>query len=176
MAVDIVLLISIADIKKHTIIDDNVDDNLLIGAIDTAQNIKLPIIIGENLYNKLINLALNKKLNDPENVKYKELKETYIFNYLKQQTLAESILPLTYKLRSKGVVTNSDNSSGVSPVNMKDAQTLINFYEDSASFYGKRLVDYLEKNSQYFPEYKSEICNQLSPKSPYNIGINTIDW
>lgn len=157
-------LISIEILKDNTILNENLDDSILISGLQSAQDINLQTIIGEGLYNTLQDMVISGEIDS--NTKYKNLVIDYIQDFLKYQTLSETIIPLTFKFKSKGVVTNSDNTSGVNPISLKDAQVLVNFYQDRASFFGKRLSDHL--NSGTYKEYGSGI---LKPKSVYNIGI-----
>lgn len=158
-------LITIEILKDNTILNENLDDSILISGLQTAQDINLQTIIGEGLYNKLQDMVISGEIDS--NAKYKNLVIDYIQNFLKYQTLSETVIPLTFKFKSKGIVTNSDNTSGVSPISMKDAQTLVNYYQDRAAFFGKRLSDFLNCNN--FKEYRSGILKPT--KSIYNLGI-----
>lgn len=156
-------LITMAILKDSTVLNDNVDENILMVGLELAQEIHLQQIIGGNLYNTLIDKVVNG-ITD-----YNELITDYIQPFLKFQVLSETIIPLTFKFKTKGVVTNGDYNNGVSPISMKDATQMVNYYTDRATFFGNRLTDYLTRNRSQYPEYGG--CIGLAPKRQTNIGI-----
>ena len=167
-------LISIDKLKESSVLNENIDDQILMASLITAQDINLQSILGEKLYFKIQELIINGDINNKNNIEYSKLITDYIQNYLKFNVLSESIIPLTFKFKSKGVVQNSDPQSGVTPITMKDAQILVNYYEDRSAFFAQRLIDYLTKNHKLFPEYNMSKCdpNVLGPaNNVYNCGI-----
>lgn len=167
-------LITIDKLKESSILNDNIDDQILMSSLITAQDINLQNILGTTLYFKIQDLVINGDINNKTNIEYQKLITDYIQNYLKFNVLSESVIPLTFKFKSKGVVQNSDPQSGVTPITMKDAQILVNYYEDRSAFFAKRLIEYLIKNHKLFPEYSISNCdpNVLGPaNNMYNCGI-----
>src|SRR5574344_2154028 len=152
-------LITIDKLKESSILNDNIDDQILMSSLITAQDINVQNILGTKLYFKIQDLVINGDISNKTNIEYQKLITDYIQNYLKFNVLSESVIPLTFKFKSKGVVQNSDPQSGVTPITMKDAQILIN---------------YLIKNHKLFPEYSISNCdpNVLGPANNiYNCGI-----
>lgn len=147
-------LISIDEIKS-TILNENVDDKYILDAIFSVQSLQLQELIGSKLLNTLLNgLELNEEgesvftLDD----KYYNLIIDYIQPYLKKQVTANLIIPLNYKLRNAGLVTNTD--SNFNSVGYKEAQSVQQYLQDEASAFANLLTKYLKQNNNLFPEYK----------------------
>lgn len=152
-----IFLISENVLKSETILNDNVGAEFIRPAIETSQDIHLQQLIGSMLLDKLYDLIDTNDIEKPEFAHYKTLIDEYITNYLKYKVLAEITVPLAYKYRSAGVVqTNGDHYTN-SP--MKEATLVQNHYDLRATFYSQRLSDYLNTNSNLFPEYRNKRDN-----------------
>ena len=67
-----VLLISEKTIKKYTLINDNIDGEYLLPAIQMSQDVDLDTTIGTKLNKKIQDLVLTNEINTEANVHYKK--------------------------------------------------------------------------------------------------------
>lgn len=143
-------LISINDLKGSSLVNDNVDEAFITEAIENVQTLHLAPILGEELYQKLLDGITSSgfTLNDD----YYNLITDYIHPYMKAKIEAEIIIPVSYKIRNIGLVTNSDDHASVP--GLKDMRAVEQKYEDTASAYSIRLTKYLYNNRTKFPEFK----------------------
>lgn len=164
-----IYLISENTLKANSLIADNVDGMYLKSAIEDAQIQHLQPIIGTQLYKRICNDIKDGKLNDD----YKLLLDEYITPFLIQQTLSSIVIPLQYKLRNAGAVQNADEH--MNAAGMKDAQYLMQYYANQASFYSNRLFEYLIENRNIYKEFAT--CKKFSdmhsnPYASYRTNIN----
>lgn len=138
-----IYLISEKYIKTHTQIDDNIPSNILFPAIEYAQNIELVQLIGANLLETLKELIKNNALID--NDKYKILLDDYILPYLAQMVIKEIQIPISYKIKNKGVINTSDERVTNTPLD--EIKYLKEYYASRARFLGQRIIEYLDDNN-----------------------------
>ena len=143
-----VYLISETVLKNETILSDNLGAEYIGPAIETSQDIYLQQAIGTMLLDKLYDIVTNNTVEEP----YKTLLDDYIAPYLKYKVLAEITIPLAYKYRNAGVVQSTGDHYQQST--LRDATMVQNHYETRATFYHQRLSQYLNANSNLFPEYR----------------------
>lgn len=162
-----VFLISENVLKTETILNDNVGAEFIMPAIETSQDIYLQQIIGTELFDKLCDMVANGEVDDP----YKTLIDKYVTNYLKYKVLSEITLPLAYKYRNSGVVQTTGDHYNNST--LRDATMVQNHYELRATFYAQRLTQYLNANSNLFPEYRStrDGADMMANKDAYQTNI-----
>jgi hypothetical protein len=160
-----VYLISEDILKSETILNDNVSSEYFNSAIETAQEIYLQQLIGTSLLDDLCMKVKEGRLNDDDKI----LLDEYIIPFLKFKVLCEVTLPIAFKYRNAGLVqTNNEHmyNSG-----LKDAQSLMSFYDSRANFFAIRLTEWLCDNSVKFPAYHS-ISGGLNPnKNAFNTQI-----
>lgn len=166
-----VLLISEQTLKNDSLIGDNVESVLILPAIIIAQEQGLQPVIGTKLLRKLQDLIDNDSILSPSNLAYKELLDAYITIYLEYKVMSEIQIPLSYKMRTNGIIKNSDDKTVT--IDMKDVMYLKTYYDDKATFFLKRLVDYLCANRMTYPEYKSTdtMADMKSDSNAYYTGI-----
>lgn len=138
-----VYLISEKYIKTHTPIDDNVPSNILFPAIEYAQNIELVQLIGSNLLDTLKELVKNNALIDGD--KYKILLDDYIVPYLAQIVIKEIQIPISYKIKNKGVINTSDEKVTNTP--LEEIKFIKEYYASRGRFLGQRIIEYLQDNN-----------------------------
>lgn len=143
-------LISIEEIKSTTL-NENVEDKFILDAISTVQSLQLQQLIGSELLTKLLD-GIDETGAFTLNDDYYNLIINYIQPYLKKQVQASLIIPLNYKLRNAGLVTNTDNNFSI--VGYKEAKSVEQYLSDEASAFADLLTKYLSANSAKFPEYK----------------------
>lgn len=156
-----VLLISEDYIKSESNLDNNVSGKYLQSAIKLAQDIELQSTIGTKLLEALqkkcidwvdpsVEGAVADSIDDPDNIKYKELLDYYVTPFLLFQVLSEVIVPITYKLSNFGVMRTDDEkdiAADASQVNL-----LRKYYKDKADFFKTRLQDFIITYYNEFPE------------------------
>ncbi len=162
-----VLLISEKTLKSESYINDNVGSEMILPAIQTAQDIKLQPLIGCALYTTLKNKVAASDVDEP----YLTLLKTYIKPFLIYAVLADIQIPLAFKTRANGGAVQA-NTEYTYNSDRKDTQMIAGYYEDKMNFYGFRLTDYLKQNSTLFPEYCNNNCGCNSDlRQGFNCGI-----
>lgn len=159
-------IITSAELKEQSLVDINVLDFYCEQAIKISQDVNLCKLIGETLYNSIINKIDNGVLTG----KYAILVDDYIKDYLYLDATAEIQIPLAYKNRNMGVVRTTDQE--VESVELKDIAYIKKYYSDRADFYAQKIVNYIRKNSADFPEYYTEDCNEIKHQdSSFRLNI-----
>ena len=87
------LFVDIDDVKRHTVLSGNIDDDKLVQFIEIAQDIRIQDYLGSDLYERLQEGILNNNLNTNE----KMLLDTYITPMLIHWGASEAIPFLSYK-------------------------------------------------------------------------------
>jgi len=153
------LLTSENDIKKNTVIDENVDMRLLLSTIWMAQERHVQEITGASLYQKLqADVVASTLAGD-----YLTLVDDYLVPALRWYVMFEADITLLYKYRNKNVATkNSENSN---PVDFTEHKYLRNHHKDQAEWWAQRAIDYLCENSNLFPEYTDLNSNEVLPRN-----------
>ena len=144
-------LISTEFLKAHTIINNNVTDELLNNAIFEAQTIRIQQTIGTKLYEKLLTLVRTNDIHQPQYADYKNLLDGYVMECTAYWALYECLPYIRYKVVNKGVSTqNSEWSNGVDSQELNRLQEAI---ADKAQFFTRRLSDFILQNRTLYPEY-----------------------
>lgn len=131
-----IYFVSEKTIKENSNIDVNTDTHYILPALREAQEIELQTIIGQMLYQRLQGMIEDKSIDEEANALYRaflgEIKYYLIYN-----VLSNIILKVNYKINNGGLQQTSDEN--LQPVQLKDAQSLKQYYEDRANFYGERI-------------------------------------
>lgn len=144
-------LISTEFLKAHTIINNNVTDELLNNAIFEAQVVHIQQTIGTKLYEKLLNLVRTNDIHQPQYSDYKNLLDGYVMECTAYWALYECLPYIRYKVVNKGVSTqNSEWSNGVDSQELNRLQESI---ADKAQFFTRRMSDFILQNRTLYPEY-----------------------
>lgn len=163
-------LITTKELKKY--IDEGIDDKIIFTSLMRVQDITLVNIIGQTLYEKLQLVVSDGTINTEELKDYRYLIQYKIQPYLIMLVMSKMQLSNTFKIRNKGVVTNTDPTSGVNTVTMNDAIKMQNDYDVDAGEYGKDLSNYLHLNYKLFPEYSPCSCDPYVKKPSDNVYQN----
>lgn len=166
-----IYLISEDTIKSESYINDNLDSSLLLPSIQSAQDMHLQPLIGTNLYKKLMDLVDKDEITQESNQHYKYLLDKYIRPFLLYAVQMDIQIPLAFKMRNAGIVQS--NNEYVNNSYLTDVQSLKTYYEQKMNFYGIRISDWLQANSNYIPEYNTrKDCSEMpSDSNAYNSGI-----
>lgn len=144
-------LISTEFLKAHTIINNNVTDELLNNAIFEAQVIHIQQTIGTKLYEKLLTLVRTNDIHQAQYSDYKNLLDGYVMECTAYWALYECLPYIRYKVVNKGVTTqDSEWSNGVDSQELNRLQEAI---ADKAQFFTRRLSDFILQNRTLYPEY-----------------------
>jgi hypothetical protein len=138
-------------IYKFTIIETNVDADLILKFIWKAQDLNIQSAVGQNLYTKLINDCPNF-VGD-----YRTLVVDYIQPCLAEWVVYHALPFINFRLTNKAVSTKSSDNS--LPSTADDI----------------RLKDYIRNNPSSFPEYYTRTLSfEINPsKTAYFSGIYT---
>lgn len=149
-----VLLLSEDYLKTNSALNENYFGHWLRPAIKDAQNIGLQQIIGQCLYEKIIDLVRTGEITDEENAAYKDLLDNYIRDYLIYETLKETVPIANVKIANLGTKLTEDER--IVNLTQGEADLLQKSFKDKADFYTKRMQDFILNNLNAFPEI--ELC------------------
>ena len=162
------LFVSIADIKKKSIISGNVDPDKIVQFVEVAQDTHIQNYLGGKLYKKLQDLIINNQLDDAANSDYKTLVDTYIKPMLIWYTQADYMPFAAFSIGNGGVYKHtSENSESVT---MEELNMLAARAMETAEFYTRRFMDYMDHNSTLYPEYTSTANEDMNPDRDVNFG------
>ena len=166
-----VLFISEDKLKDATSIGLNVDPEFLLPFIKQAQKLYVETKLGTHLNNKLKDLIIAGTINDPANVNYKTLLNTYIGDMLPNFALYHAIPFLRFKIEN-GNIYSKTSENGVA-LTTEEAQHLREEIRNTGEYYMERMIDYIKNNISYFPEYSQNSGADVSPDSnSYYAGMN----
>ena len=162
------LFVSIADIKKRSIISGNVDPDKIVQFVEVAQDTHIQNYLGGKLYKKLQQLIVDGELDDAGNSNYKTLVDTYIKPMLIWYTQADYMPFAAFSISNGGVYKHtSENSENVT---MEELNMLAGRAMETAEFYARRFMDYMDHNSTLYPEYTSTANEDMNPDRDVNFG------
>lgn len=148
---------------KYTILDDNIDPDLLNKFIIQAQDLNIQQVIGNTLYVKLMTDIVNT--GSPSGY-YLTLLTDYIQRCQAEWTVYHVFPFINYRLTNKAVSEkNSDNSN---PTTLENIQWLREQVRSTAEFYSTRIREFIVNNQTQFPEYFNPDQNLLSIKPRWN--------
>ena len=153
------LFISRTDLIKNSIIDGNTDTDKFIQFIKLAQEIEIRNYLGTKLYEKLqADIAGSGVTGN-----YQTLLNKYVQPMLIWYAQAEYIPYAAYQIKNGGVFKHtSENSETVS---RSEVDYLVNKARNTAEYYTQRFLDYINNNSNLFPEYNQNTGGDVYPDS-----------
>ena len=154
-------------VYKYTMVEANVDPDLIVKFIYKSQDLNLQSTIGENLYTKLKNNLPNFTGQDLVLVK------EYIQPMLAEWTVYHLLPFINYKLTNKAI--SQKNSDSSNPSTLDDVKYLRQQVRNNAEFYSERIKDFIKNNPSDFPEYYTNANSfEVKPnRSNYFSGIAT---
>lgn len=150
-----VILISESYIKENSALNENYFGHWLRPAIKDAQRIGLVGVIGDCLYNKIIDLVSTGDISLPENVAYKDLLDNYIRDYLLYKVLMETVPIANVKLANIGTKLTEDER--IISLSQGETDLLQHNFSHKADYYKKQLQNFILRNIDAFPEI-DECC------------------
>lgn len=141
-----ILLIGVKAVKENTIIEANVNEELIINSINEVQDLELQPVIGKVLLNRLKSEVEQTIIQSGYTLSNadKTLLEDFIKPFLIYATLVNSFVPLHYKATNKGVQKKNDSNSLIADA--KELELLRSHYTSKFENYKKRLIDYLKED------------------------------
>lgn len=141
------LLIDPSDIKKYRTLSVNIPDERIEPFILEAQRFDLRKITGKELYDKLI--------EEISPVNYPELKEKYEA-FLVYRTYWRLLTHNQITITSAGIVYKTNEFSQVVPV--AELSAIKNSALDGSKEYEQEFIEFMNENSDSYPEWKSSDC------------------
>lgn len=160
------LFITVKDLKRKSSIDGSVDPDKLVQYIEVAQDVRVQNYLGGKLYKKLQDLIITGDLLLPANADYKLLLDDYVKPMLIWYTQSEVIPFLNFTVANGGVFKNAPE--GAMAMTQEEMSYMMRKINDTAEFYTRRFVDYMNYNSILYPEYTGNQDEDMYPERDYN--------
>jgi len=160
------LFVTIQDIKKKSIISGNLDPDKIIPFVEVAQDTHIQNYLGGKLYKKLQEIILNDTIDNVENANYKSLLNTYIKPMLIWFTQSDYMPFAAYQLSNGGIYKHRSESAD--SVSTDEINMLTNRVTETAEFYTRRFMDYMDHYSHLFPEYLETSNEDMHPDKDVN--------
>tara|TARA_R110002049_G_scaffold74834_3_gene192647 strand:+ start:184 stop:699 length:516 start_codon:yes stop_codon:yes gene_type:complete len=155
------LFITTEDIKRYSVLSGNVDPDKFIYMVEIAQDTEIQNYLGTVLLEKLQALIIAGTVNDPANLAYKTLLETYV----KPMTIFWALvlyMPFAaYTIANGGVYKHTSESSET--VSKDEVDYLAEKYRDIAQFYTNNFIDFMVYNQTTYPEYNANTNDDTYP-------------
>ena len=153
------LFISRTDLVKNSIIDGNVDTDKFIQFIKIAQEIEVQNYLGTDLYNKISADIIAGTLSGD----YLNLVNDYVQPMLIWWAQVNYIPYAAYQIKNGGVFKHtSENAESAS---RSEVDYLVQKARNTAEYYTRRFVEYMNFNSNLFPEYNSNSDSDVYPNN-----------
>jgi hypothetical protein len=160
------LFITLEELKRKSIIDGNVDTDKLIQFVEVAQDTVIQNYLGTKLYNTLQAGVIGNNLS----ANNATLVNTYIKPMLIWYTQATYLPYAAYQISNGGIYKhNSENATSVSE---SEITKLTRHATETADFYAKRFLDYMNDKSELYPDY---IGSQDGGMYPFR-DVNFTGW
>lgn len=153
------LFINREDLVRNSIIDGNVDTNKYIQFIKLAQEIHIQGYLGTKMYNALSEAMPN--IDDAENERWKTLLNDYVVPMLIWYAQVDYIPFASYQIRNGGV--SKHRSENADAVSKEEVDYLVEKARTNADWYTRRFVDFMSFNQTTYPEYYSNVNNDIHP-------------
>jgi hypothetical protein len=154
-----VLFINRTDLIRNSIIDGNVDSDKYIQFIKLAQEIHIQNYMGTKMYDALTTAMPD--IDQPANARWKSLLDDYIVPMLIWFAQVDYIPFASYQIRNGGMFKHrSENSDTVSK---EEVDYLVEKARTNAEWYSRRFIDYMSFNQTTYPEYTSNINDDIYP-------------
>ena len=160
------LFITLEELKRKSIIDGNVDTDKLVQFVEVAQDTVIQNYLGTRLYTTLQTQVINSSLTTDNAT----LVNTYIKPMLIWYTQATYLPYAAYQISNGGIYKhNSENATSVSE---SEITKLTRHATETADFYAKRFLDYMNDKSELYPDY---IGSQDGGMYPFR-DVNFTGW
>ena len=155
------LFITTEDIKRYSVISGSVDPDKLIFYVEIAQDTEIQNYLGTVLLEKLQALIIAGTVNDPANLAYKTLLETYVKPMTIYWSLVQLMSFIPYTIANGGVYKHTSESSET--VSKDEVDYLAEKYRDIAQFYTNNFINFMIYNQTTYPEYNANTNDDTYP-------------
>ena len=162
------LFITTDDLRRKSIIGGNVDADKFIQFIEVSQDIHIQNYLGTKLYNKISTLITGNTIDDAANSDYKTLLNSYITPMLIWFAHSDYYMFASCQVSNGGVFRHRSESSETP--SMQEIKSLVDSSRDKAEFYVRRFLDYIDNNSNLFPEYNESNEDGMYPDKNENFN------
>jgi hypothetical protein len=156
------LFITLEELKRKSIIDGNVDTDKLVQFVEVAQDTVIQNYLGTRLYTTLQTQVINSSLTTDNAT----LVNTYIKPMLIWYTQATYLPYAAYQISNGGIYKH--NSENASSVTESEITKLTRHATETADFYAKRFMDYMDDNSTLYPDYIGSQDGGMYPERDVN--------
>ena len=156
------LLITRDDIVRYTALNGNTDVDKFISFVKISQDIHMQNYMGTKLLNKIKADIIANTLSG----NYLSLTVNYLKPMLIHWAMVEYMPFAAYTIANKGVYKHSSENSV--NVEKNEVDFLIEKERSIAQNYTERFIDYMNFNNSLFPEYYTNVNNEISPDSMNN--------
>lgn len=153
----IALFITRTDLVRNSILDGNVDTDKFIQFIKIAQEIHVKNYLGSKLYDKISADIVAGTLSGD----YLDLVNTYVQPMLIHFAMVDYLPFAAYSIKNGGIYKHTSENSQV--VSKDEVDYLVSKERDIAEYYTRRFIDYMAFNQSKFPEYTSNINDDIHP-------------
>lgn len=162
-----VLFVSENYMRTNFQISENLQSQFLLPAIRNAQFIKYQAIIGEVMYNRLVEGIKNDDLTDAEK---DLLNHSKLF--IGYSAMVDLCMMTTAKIDNIGVNITSDDR--VQTLQIKDVFQVKDYLQHQADFYCKTLQNFILNNKHQYPEIDQCQCRKIESNlySSASCGVN----
>ena len=162
------LFITTNDLRRKSIIGGAVDADKFIQFVEVAQDIHIQNYLGTKLYEKIETLITNGQITQNANSDYKNLLDKYITPMLIWFAQSDYYMFASYQVSNGGVFRHRSESSETP--SMQEIKSLVDSSRDKAEFYTRRFLDYINQNSNLFPEYTAANDDGMYPDKNENFN------
>ena len=165
-----VLLVSEQRMKQWTNLDNNIRIDILTPSILQAQDLYIQDTLGTPFYKRLKEGVVANDLTLNESAFLKD----YVGPCLMQYALYMLMPSLKYKMVEKGILNGT--SEETQPTTLDEMKWLQQNTLNTAEFYNKRMLEYLQDNPGMFTLYTNPTANDgMNPnkRNPYFSGLQT---
>ena len=156
-----VLFINRTDLIRNSIMDGNIDTDKFIQFIKIAQEIDVQQIMGTKLYDGLSTAIPNIDL--PANARWKTLLDDYIVSMLIWYAQSNYMPFAAYQIKNGGVFKHT--SENAQSVDKNEIDFLVEKARTNAEWYSRRFIDFMSFNQTTYPEYTSNINDDIYPSN-----------
>mgnify|MGYP000175732370 FL=1 len=151
------LFINRTDLIRNSIMDGNVDTDKFIQFIKIAQEIDVQQIMGTKMYDGLTTAIPNIDL--PANARWKTVLDDYIAPMLIWYAQSNYMPFAAYQIKNGGVFKHT--SENAQSVDKNEIDFLVEKARTNAEWYSRRFIDFMSFNQTTYPEYTSNINDDI---------------
>lgn len=151
-----ILLLSANTMKNKSTLNRNVEDNFIISAVKTAQDVHLVNLIGRELVHTLCEKVSTNTLTGD----YLTLVNEYLTDYLINVAMSVIQVPLWSKIRQEGVV--QQNGTEQTTISKNELAYTQEHYMSLANGLISGITTFLDAHKDTIPEWKDKCSKNIS--------------